>query len=123
MNYKLRILTNEEYEREDLKKIFADNNSKVPQPEVSNIAVAENEEGRIIGFYVLQPIYHAEPIWIDPEVNLPNLHKELMDVVIEPLRFIKGLVVYVFAPNKKIANLAKRFGFKELDYKVLEQRF
>lgn len=123
MNYKLRILTNEEFDREDLKTIFEQNGGRVPSAEHSSIAVAEDENGKLLGFYVLQPVYHAEPIWINPEVNIPSLHKELMDVIIEPLRHIKGLVIYAFAPNKKIANLAKRFGFVELDWKVLEQKF
>lgn len=125
MGYKIRMLTNEEFAREDLKKIFEENGGKIPVAQVSSIAIAEDENGKLLGFHTLQPVYHCEPEWIDPEVRsiYPNLHKDLMEVIIEPLKHIKGLVIYAFAPNEKISNLAKRFGFKELDWKVLEQRF
>lgn len=125
MGYRIRMLTSEEFAREDLKAIFEAHGAKVPQAEHSSIAIAEDEEGKLLGFHTLQPVYHCEPEWIDPEVRgvYPSLHKDLMEVIIEPLKHIKGLVIYAFAPNEKIANFAKRFGFKERDWKVLEQRF
>lgn len=121
-NVKIRILNADEFSREDLVSVFRKNKSNVPNPSIANIVIAENENNKIVGFAVLQPQYHAEPIYVDREYRDTNLHKELIDELLGNIPTIAGLQIFVFAPNDKIVELAKRFGFQELDYKVFVRK-
>lgn len=122
-DYNIRFLNEDEYSRIDLVAIFAGNGATVPDSAISKIVVAENKEGLIKGLYVLQPIYHAEPIWIHPDYRGSFLSSKLMKAMLEPLETMKGLVIYTFSSSSKISSLAKRFGFKETNYSVLKKEF
>lgn len=121
-NINYRILNADEFNREDLVEIFVENKAYIPNPLVSNIQVAE-KDGKIIGLAVLQPQYHAEPIWVHPEYRDTILHKSLIESLLNPLKNLKNLRVFIFAPNSKIISLATRFGFKEKAYTVMERIF
>lgn len=121
-NINYRILSADEFDREDLVAIFESNQAFIPNPLVSNIQVAE-KDGKIIGLAVLQPQYHAEPIWVHPEYRDTNLHKSLIESLLNPLKSLKNLRIFIFAPNSKIVTLAERFGFKERAYTIMERIF
>lgn len=121
-NINYRILNADEFDREDLINIFESERAYVPNPLVSHIQIAE-KDGKIIGLAVLQPQYHAEPIWVHPEYRDTILHKSLIESLLNPLKNLKNLRVFIFAPNSKIVALAERFGFRERSYTVMERTF
>lgn len=121
--YKVRILNANEFSRPDLIEIFSRHKSLVPNPLVTNIYVGENEKGRIVGIAVLQPQYHLEPIEVETFYRDTALHKDLIDAAINSVKEIKGLRIWAFSPNNKIANLAMRFGFKLKNYEVFVREF
>ncbi len=122
-NFSARILNADEFNREDLLEIFANNKSLVPNPLSSSIQVVEDDNGKIIALAVLQPQYHLEPIYVDPNYRNTMLHKVIVDSAINIVKHIPGLRLFVFSPNDKITELAKRFGFKFKDYVVLVREF
>ena len=115
---KIRMLNMNEFSRKDLVEIFEKYESFVPNPLNALIQIAENNEGKIVALAVLQPQYHAEPIYVDPEYSHTMLHKRIIETLLKPFEGIKGLRIWVFSPNNKIANLAMRFGFKLKNYEV-----
>lgn len=118
----IRILNADEFSREDLVDIFVNNKSLVPNSFNAHIQIAE-KDGKIVGLAVLQPQYHAEPIWISEEYRNTSLHKKLIEAILEPFKNIRGLRIWIFSPNSKIAKLAMRFGFKHKDYEVFVKEF
>jgi hypothetical protein len=122
-NYNIRPLGLQEWQREDINHVFRENRTTMPDPNSSNISIAENEKGELVGFGVLQPIYHAEPIWVREDYRDTSAHKDIVNAMLEPLKLITGLRIYVFAPDSKIAYLATKNGFKELPYMVFERIF
>jgi hypothetical protein len=58
---KVRILPPDEWDK--LAGLHLANGSKLPDPEMAQIAVAE-EDDAIVGFVVIQFVPHVEPIWI-----------------------------------------------------------
>lgn len=122
-NYNLRILNADEFSRSDLLEIFAINESLVPNPLSAHIQIAENEEGKIIAIAVLQPQYHLEPIYVDPEYRDTNVCKDIIETTINLVKNIKGLRIFAFSPDSRIAKLAIRFGFKFKNYEVFVREF
>lgn len=120
INY--RILEADEFGNQTLHEVFAEFGANIPDPLISNIQIAE-KDGKIIGIAVLQPQYHAEPIWVHKDYRDTMLHKELIETLLNPLRNIRGLRIFIFAPNSKIVKLAARFGFKQKEYTVMERTF
>lgn len=120
---KIRILNADEFNRSDLVEIFRKNESLVPNPLITNIQIAEDENGKIIGLVVLQPQYHAEPIYVADEYKHTKLHVKLIEAMLNPFKEVKGLRIWIFSPNSKIARLALRFGFAFKDYEVFVKEF
>lgn len=120
INY--RALNAEEFARKDLQEIFLKYRAFIPNPLVSHIQIAE-KDGKIVALGVLQPQYHAEPIFVAEEYRDTQLHKHIIESLLKPLESIKGLRVFIFSPNNHIAKLASRFGFKFKNYEVFEKEF
>jgi hypothetical protein len=103
MNY--RLLLPDEYDR--LKPLFEPH--AMPYPETSCIAVAEDEDGAIKGFWCLQLQWHMEPLKImDARVNFLRL-KELLD---NQLRAFPGSCYYALVETDKTARIAERSGMR-----------
>ena len=105
MSLNYRLLLPDEYGR--LTSLF--NGNPLPHPEASCIAVAEDEQGNIQGFLVLQLQWHMEPLSIlDPRVNFLRL-KETLD---NQLREFPGSCYYALIDSEKVAKMAELAGLK-----------
>ena len=62
---------------EQLKPILDKLGWAVPHP-VNAVAVTAVYQGRVVGFFVLQLIPHAEPMWVSPEVRGTGIAEELL---------------------------------------------
>ena len=68
MEYHYRFLNESEYPV--LKQVFETQGfGPMPAPGLSAIAVAQDENGVIKGFLVMQLVPHAEPLWIAPDAR------------------------------------------------------
>lgn len=117
-----RLIGIGEWER--LRPVFAQYGSQLPDPSVSLIAAAELD-GEIVGFLTLQPILHAEPLYIAPghtgEVYVPRLLHLLEDSlrqVLTTLKTTEPVVIHVFSDKPETGRLAKAHGFEHAPYHV-----
>lgn len=106
-----RFLEKEEYGK--LEGKFEEYGAKLPDPELSAIYAAFDEE-TIVGFHVLQYVPHAEPMWIAEEYRGKVNWRQFQ-------RGIEGLFdrnaggsYYIFPADERVANLCRRGGMEEL---------
>jgi GNAT superfamily N-acetyltransferase len=52
-----------------------------PPPQNSFIALAEHD-GEVVGFATLQPIWHIEPMWIDPRWRGRGVFQRLLGLLV-----------------------------------------
>jgi len=90
----------------------------IPHPDAASAAIAEDENGTIVGVLFLQLALHMEPLVLTaPSVNFQRLHDVLYDAVSAD----KGLRIYCFSDKDIIDAMARKVGMTELPYKVFEQ--
>lgn len=104
------------YEWGKLQEQFEKHGGGLPRPDLAKIVVAE-DEGRIVGFVVLQLTMHLEPIWLD-EGSKAARHalSRLVHMAEESLP--KESVYYAFSADDHVADLCKAFALEELEYRV-----
>lgn len=113
LNY--RLLTEKEWG-----KLYplADNlNGPIPGPDSSVVAVAEDEDGALVGALFIQMTLHMEPLVIDPKsrgkVDFTHLIQTLMeDGEMQHTPF------YAFSESALIGKMCKLVGMQQLPYRV-----
>lgn len=108
-----RALRSEEWPK--LAPIFSEYGVDTPNSALARAVVAEDDD-RIVGFLVLQPWLHAEPIWIDEQYRTRVRWSSLAEKMGEMLSAAK-CNVYVFA-QENTEVMAERAGFKKLPVSV-----
>ena len=79
----------------------------IPSPETSFVAVAEDDNGSILGVLPLQLQWHMEPlVLLSPHVSFMAL-KETLD---KQLANFPGSCYYAFVDNERVAAMAERAG-------------
>lgn len=89
----------------------------LPCPEASAILVAE-EQGGIVGFLVIQPVVHAEPVWVREDHRGNGIARKLFSEVDD---FMKGIGIkayYTFSTETIVERLAQGNGMSLLPWKV-----
>lgn len=110
-----RLLTDKEWD-----KLYplADNlDGPIPGPDSSVVAVAEEEDGTLVGALFLQIQLHMEPMVIDPSskgvVNFLKLRETL-----ESDGDLTHVPYFVFSEDSRIGKMCKLGGLKQLPYRV-----
>lgn len=81
----------------------------IPSPETSVIAIAEDDDGRILGVLPLQLQWHMEPLFLfSPDISFSRL-KEVLD---NQLRDFPGSCYYTFVPNQQLAEIVGSAGME-----------
>lgn len=115
-----RILEADEWPK--LKKIFDKYEQTPPPPDVSTVAVAEDENGGVVGCLVLQLVAHMEPLLIrDPKVNFLRLQGTLEDALKQELSSLESNAkaeYYCFSHTDKVNKMAELAGMQKTPYKV-----
>lgn len=90
----------------------------VPEPRLSEICVAETEQGEIAGFLIAQAVVHLEPIFIRPEFK----HAVRFNKLVEKLESVVGRNYYCFSESSLVERMLKFVGFLKLPYKVWKRK-
>lgn len=105
---RFRELTTEEIA--SLRPVFLEAKAEMPDPAVSTF-VGAVEDGKVIGFLVLQAKLHAEPMWIEP--GRSEIFKPLVAATEEViLRKTGPQWVYLFSPAGRVSQLAQSMGMQ-----------
>ena|SRR3989304_3724732 len=117
---KYRILPPEEWDK--LIPLFVSQEHLLPSPVVATAAVAEDTEGNILGFLLMQLTFHVEPLWISPDANGSVSWKHLLRQLESLMSPYKGATLYAFAPDHtNIRRLAEIAGFDRLPWSVMRK--
>jgi hypothetical protein len=104
-----------------LAPIFEAQGAPMPSPETAGILAAV-EGDKVVGFLVMQLVYHTEPLWVDESKRDGRLAGEL--VARMDAHFAESRTPYYsFSDNAWVDREAKRLGMKQLDYKVHVKEF
>lgn len=113
LNY--RMLSAEEWSK--LVPLIEGLDGPIPSPESSEVAVAEDEEGNLVGALFLQMTLHMEPLVIDPSgrgaVNFLKLRETL-----EGSGELAHVPYYVFSEDPRVGKMCKLGGLRQLPYRV-----
>ena len=114
-----RLLPADEYAR--LVPFFLATPDAMPSAISSQTAVAEDSDGNIIGFFVLQLVAHAEPIWVAEDYRQQGVAKLLIDEI-NGVADEHGLSYYSFAQDERVEQLCAENGMQRLPYVIFLRR-
>ncbi len=110
MNY--RMLTAEEWPSLDS---LVNGQGPVPSPEVAVAAVAETDEGDIVGVLFVQMVFHMEPLAIHPDYTGKVNFKKMQEILEEQ---VGTAPYYAFSDSPVVGKMCKHVGMKQLPYRV-----
>lgn len=114
MNY--RLLDPKEWGRLDA---LVNGQGPIPAPEAAVAAVAETDEGELVGVLFVQMTFHMEPLAIDPEhrgvVSFKSLHRVLEET-------LDGTPYFAFSETPQVGKMCKLVGMQQLPYRVWHKR-
>src|SRR4249920_2549593 len=116
-----RIIETTEWAR--LKPIFEAHGTPMPSAMLSTAAIAENDDGEIIGMLTLQPLIHAEPLWVDPRYRGMMVVRGMFRQAEKLLARFPGSRISAFTENGTAAALAQMAGFEKQPYTVFRKDF
>lgn len=84
----------------------------------TRILVAEDEEGKLLGFICMALLAHVEPMWIIPSERGKGLPEELGNRMQEFIEECHTPNVYVVADSPFVVALAEKFGMTRVESPV-----
>jgi len=108
----------EPQEVESLRAIFDVNGGELPDPKLSAIYGALNDEGKVVGFHVVQLVPHAEPMYVEPEYRAKVNWREFQRGVESVMQ---GVEYYIFPSDDRVAKLCKRGGMEEVPMRAFRK--
>jgi len=110
-----RILDPKDWDR--LKPLLSeyDQAESIPHPDASTVAIAEDENGNIVGCLFLQLAFHMEPLVLkSPNVRFDELYSTIYNAISDH----KGLHFYAFSDKEIVDRMARYVGMQETSMKV-----
>lgn len=98
-----------------LAPIFAQFNAQLPEPAFSRIAIAMTADNEIAGFYCLQMMAHAEPMWVNPKYRGSRVWLRLAEIIDANRR---GTKTYIIAENDESAKMCEMLGMEKVMFPV-----
>lgn len=108
-----RMLPAVEWSR--LAPVFTAQGSQMPDPRTAWIEVAEKDD-RIVGFVVMQCVWHMEPVWIDSDER--EARHALSRLVHSAEHRLGDRPYYAFSEDEHVSGLCKAFGLEPLEYQI-----
>ena len=84
----------------------------------SRILVAEDSEGKLYGFQVLQLVPHVEPLYVAPAARASGIAEELVERMVKFLGEVKIRGYLATAESSFAAQLCEKHGMTKLDFPV-----
>jgi hypothetical protein len=84
----------------------------------SRILVAEDVDGKIQGFLVLQLCPHTEPLWVAPSARATGLAEELVDRMVKFMEQVQIRGYIATADSPFAAQLCENHGMTKVDKPV-----
>lgn len=117
----IRVIKADEWEK--IRGVFEQEGGKLPNPHFSTAIVAE-DEGEIVGFWCLELVPHAGPLYVSPIYRGKGLHKELMAEMEKKLmNHQRGTGFYVFSDTERTDHICEQAGMKEMGWKVWKREY
>lgn len=108
-----RLLEPEEWDR--LGPALEEQGYIPPAPQTALCAIAEADDGQILGLLFMQPMMHLEPLLLKtPHVNFLRL----VETIQERIAGVDGLKYYCFSDQEIISRMAAKAGLVKLPYEV-----
>ena len=87
----------------------------IPSPEVAVAAVAETDEGEIVGVLFVQMVFHMEALTSNPDYTGKVSFKRMQELLEEQV----GTAPYfAFSDSPLVGKMCKLVGMKQLPYRV-----
>jgi hypothetical protein len=101
-----------------IKLLPPDRWNEIPAPvgPDGQIVVIEDDNGKIVGYAVGQPIWHLEPIWIDESLRKTRWPVKLWAGVLAAMQAIGVNLFYTQATTDEHADYLVRLGCTPLPY-------
>jgi hypothetical protein len=80
----------------------------------TRIRVAEDDDGTLVGFYVLQMVPHAEPLWVAPSERSSGLADALADDMLRFLVDVRARGWMIVADNPVAARMCEARGMRKI---------
>jgi hypothetical protein len=112
----IRIIRPEEWT--DLKPVFEAENGRIPDPQRATAAIAIDERG-LAGFWMLQEMLHAGPLWIREDHRGTRLWRPLNRELLKVLDGSPaGSGFYSFSDGARMDHVFRQLGYNDLKYQV-----
>lgn len=113
----IRVLTPEEIST--ISHIFTEHGTVVPDPSVATF-VGAVQDGKVLGFLVLQAKLHAEPMYLEPgQSHLFTSIVRAAEGVI--LKNLGPQWVYLFSPAGRVSQMAATMGMQPEPFVVMSK--
>jgi len=109
-------------EWEALRPIFEREGGTMPDPTKSTAVMAFDEKG-LAGFWTLQQVYHAGPLWVREDQRGTGLWRALHERLDSLFAPVRGTGYYSFSGEAKVEHIFKKLGYEELPYKLWKRGF
>ena len=86
--------------------------------QTSKILVAEDADGKLYGFQVLQLVPHVEPLYVAPSARATGLAEELVERMVKFLGEVQIRGYLATAESPFAAQLCEKHGMAKLEYPV-----
>ena len=110
----IRLLHQEEWRT--LAPIFEEQGGHMPDTQFATAAVAVDDAG-IAGFWTLQPVLHAGPLWIREDRRRTGLWRPLNQALVE-LTAPSGSGFYSFSDGPRMDHVFEQLGYTDMKYRV-----
>lgn len=111
----IRLIQPEEWSA--LQPVFAAEGGRMPDPARATAAVAFDERG-LAGFWTLQLLWHAGPLWVREDLRGTGLWAKLHARIDSLFARELGAGYYSFSGEPKMEAIFARLGYRDLGYKA-----
>ena len=101
----------------DLEPIFRSEGGRMPESHNATGVAAYDENG-LAGFWVLQMVWHAGPLWIRPDLRGKGLWRRLHAALHILFDKKPGSGYYSFSGDERMDHVFAELGYRNLNYKV-----
>ena len=111
----IRLVKPDEWDR--LGPIFEAEGGHLPDPQRATAAVAIDDDG-LAGFWTLQQVLHAGPLWIREDKRGTRLWRPLNRELVKALEQMPGNGFYSFADGARMEHVFAQLGYTDMNYRV-----